>query len=385
MINEAPVRKAILKQAREHPYHPIRDYLDALPAWDKTPRLAKSFATYWGAEDTPVNRKIGEYWWIQLVARSYEPGCQADYILQLIGLQGILKSQSLRVIVGKEYFTDSLTDITDHRKAGALIRGKWMIEVAEMVAFLKAGKAATKAWVTKMEDEYQPPYGHKNDKQKRQGVIVGTGNENQFLNDPTGDRRSWTIACGKGQVDIEALRRDRDQLLAEAVHRYKAGERRYPTPKEQAELFRPLELAHTTEEIWQVLLTERLAEFERERGVCVEMGQVAEFLKDRVGKSPVDRLIGPHLRTVGWTNETVKIDGKDTRFWWRASQRALWKREKDGRPVEDDKWTQVTPHYLKWTGGAGGVWAVRTAAEYHHLVLTGKLEEVDKEPLTTAF
>jgi hypothetical protein len=64
-------------------------------------------------------------------------------------------------------------------------------------------------------------------------------------------------------------------------------------------------------------------------------------------------VVGPFLRKLGWTNDTVKIDGKDTRFWWRESQRALWKHEKEGRPAEDDGWTQVERHYLKWTGGAG--------------------------------
>jgi predicted P-loop ATPase len=43
-----------------------------------------------------------------------------------------------------------------------------------------------------------------------------------YLKDPTGARRFWPVAC-VDMVDRAGLERDRDQLWAESVHRYKAG------------------------------------------------------------------------------------------------------------------------------------------------------------------
>jgi predicted P-loop ATPase len=55
-------------------------------------------------------------------------------------------------------------------------------------------------------------------------VFAGTINPpvGGYLTDPTGVRRFWPVAC-RGTIDRDGIERDRDQLWAEAVHRYKAG------------------------------------------------------------------------------------------------------------------------------------------------------------------
>jgi predicted P-loop ATPase len=338
--------------------HPIRERYDAL-TWDGTPRIEESFVTYWGANPSKYVSMVGRYWWIQLVARIYHPGCQADYMLTLIDEQGELKSTSLKRICGEEYFTDSIKDIVDHRKAGRLMRGKQIVEFAEMVALRKAGRDIAKAFITQTFDEYQPPYGHTNVKQPRQGVLVATTNDPQCLRDPTGDRRSWTITCGKvHSIDIEALERDIDQLLAETVHCYKNNERHWPTREEEKLYFKPQQDEHTVEYVWQVLLQEALEKYQNVDGVCVNMGQIAQFLRDRSDKeNPQPNVIGPYLRKLGWTNDPVNIDGKKTRFWWREDQRALWLH--DNADIGNDAykdWERVKTRYLRWSGGAGGGW-----------------------------
>jgi predicted P-loop ATPase len=53
-------------------------------------------------------------------------------------------------------------------------------------------------------------------------VFVGTTNADDYLKDETGGRRFLPISCG--DINREAIKRDRDQLWAEALALFEAGE-----------------------------------------------------------------------------------------------------------------------------------------------------------------
>jgi predicted P-loop ATPase len=58
--------------------------------------------------------------------------------------------------------------------------------------------------------------------QPRRNVFGGTTNRSEYLRDETGNRR-W-LPVRVGAVDLARLRADRDQLLAEAVASWRAGD-----------------------------------------------------------------------------------------------------------------------------------------------------------------
>jgi predicted P-loop ATPase len=96
-------------------------------------------------------------------------------------------------------------------------RGVWLQEIAELAGLTRAEVDELKEFMSQQVDRYRPPYGKSEEDFPRRFVFIGTVNPGggAYLADLTGNRRFWPVACG--QIDLEALARDRDQLWAEAA------------------------------------------------------------------------------------------------------------------------------------------------------------------------
>jgi predicted P-loop ATPase len=220
--NLGDVGRAVQAAARAASFHPVRAYFDGL-VWDGTPRLDAWVITYFHADDSDYVRAVGPRWLISSVARIYLPGCQADHTLVLEGPQGRFKSQALRALVkNQSWFTDRLSHIGS-KDAAIEITGIQIAELAEMDALTKAASSTSKAYLTRQDDRFRPPYGRHTINLRRQCVFAATINPpvGGYLKDSTGNRRFWPVVC-QGRIDLAGLKRDRDQLWAEAVARYRA-------------------------------------------------------------------------------------------------------------------------------------------------------------------
>ncbi|TAN59443.1 MAG: P-loop ATPase [Magnetospirillum sp.] len=220
-VNVAPavVARSVGAVARDIRVHPVREYLKGL-RWDGIPRLETWALTYLGAADTRLNRAFGSAWMISAVARIMRPGAKVDHMLILEGPQGAKKSTALKVLAGEEWFTDELAEIGS-KDAAQQMRGVWIIEIAELDAIGRAEVSRIKSFLTRTNDRYRPPYERYVIDVPRQCVFAGSVNPDTYLRDETGNRRFWPIRCG--QIDLGALRQDRDQLWAEAVTMYAQG------------------------------------------------------------------------------------------------------------------------------------------------------------------
>lgn len=220
------VRDAVISVAEQQSYHPIRDYLTAL-VWDGVPRLDALFIDYLGAEDTPYMRAVTRKALTGAVARVMTPGCKYDYMPVFIGKQGRSKSSFISKLAGRdEWFADSLVTF-DGNRAFEAVAGKWLVEVPEMQAFDKATLNQAKAFISKQSDFYRAAYAEFPRDNPRQCVFFGTTNNHACLRDTTGGRRFWPVDIDKHPrrkdvfIDLAA---ERDQVWAEAVVRWKAGE-----------------------------------------------------------------------------------------------------------------------------------------------------------------
>lgn len=215
----------LLQVARENPRDPVSEYLNEL-TWDGVPRLDAFLQDYCSAEVTNREeyvRVISRRWLISLVARALCPGCQVDNVLVLEGEQGVGKSSVLRALAGPEWFVSTSLALGD-KDCMQLIASAWIVELGELASFRRAETERVKQFFTNRIDKYRPPYGAVVEAAPRRCVFVGTTNSYEgYLLDRSGNRRYWPVRVGK--IDIARVERDREQILAEAVAAYHAGER----------------------------------------------------------------------------------------------------------------------------------------------------------------
>lgn len=221
----------VIKHARDimhtrHSYHPVRDYLEALPAWDGIERLDTLLVDYMAADDTPYVRAVTRKTLVAAIKRIMEPGCKVDTVLTLAGKQGIKKSSFFRLLVPDQaWFSDSL-DTFQGKEAYEALLGAWILEIAELSAVKRSDVERVKQFITKQDDRYRKAYGEKVETVPRQCIFVATTNSNDFLRDMTGNRRWWVVPVNAGGAKevFTDLPAERDQIWAEALMRYKAGE-----------------------------------------------------------------------------------------------------------------------------------------------------------------
>lgn len=214
------VGQAVRTACRSLSYDPLIDYLDGLK-WDGKQRAANWLATYTGAENSDYVQEAGRRWLISAVARAYKPGCKADHMLVLEGTQGRRKSTALAALAGAEWFSDALPPMNT-KDASSYLRGRWIVEVGELEA-MRREVDAVKAFLTRQVEHFRPAYGREEVSEARRCIFAGTTNKDDWQRDETGGRRFWPVKVGV--IDGEAIERDRDQIWAEAVAMFKAGER----------------------------------------------------------------------------------------------------------------------------------------------------------------
>jgi predicted P-loop ATPase len=224
-LSATKANTAAMFLANEASFNPVRDYLDSV-AWDGTKRLSNWLEHYAlvetaTAQDVAYIRGVARKWMISAVARVFDPGCKADHVLILQGPQGIGKSSALRILAGK-WFAEDLPNVA-FKDAQQYLGDCWIIEMSELASTRGAAVESVKAFMTRQVDKYRIPYGKKMTNQKRRCVFAATTNAEAYLLDPTGNRRYWPVKVGR--IDLAGLKKDRDQLWAEAVVAYRAGEK----------------------------------------------------------------------------------------------------------------------------------------------------------------
>ncbi|MGG0644286.1 virulence-associated E family protein [Sporosarcina gallistercoris] len=332
------IEDAMTETLLQNEFHPVREYLNGL-SWDGIDRVDRLFIDYLGAEDTELTRAMTRKMMAGAVARVLRPGCKFDYVLMLVGQQGIGKSSFISLL-GGEWFTDSLEDVRG-KDAYEQIQGSWIIELGELAALRKADVEAVKRFVSTQTDKFRQAYARRSREFPRQCIFIASTNVDDPLKDQTGNRRFWPVQVGVNPIDL-AARDDfpRDLVWAEAVELYKQGEK-LTLPKHLEEQAKVLQGEYTEESSFAGLIRGKLDEpwveepFEEEGAGAIKDQVCAMQIWCEVLKFPKEKFNAAKAREIN--NILKNTPG------WRVYPK------NNGRMVLGDYGKQTV--YERWTDG----------------------------------
>jgi len=213
-IPTSKLSQAIGSFANRNRMDTLLDWINTL-IWDGVPRVEMFLSSYLSCEDTPYSRAVSRYMWTGLAGRAFEGGIKLDMALILVGSQGTGKSQVVKSIAPKpSYYAEIPLNIKDE-DLSRLMREKVIGELPELSGMRDRDIQSMKAFVSRTHECWIPKYREYETSYARRLLFIGTTNEDEILNDPTGERRWLPINVGKCNPAKVVV--DRDQLWAEGA------------------------------------------------------------------------------------------------------------------------------------------------------------------------
>jgi putative DNA primase/helicase len=221
------VDDAVQHAAEANPHNSVQEWLDGLE-WDGTARLDTWLADFLSVDYNVYTKAVARKWLIGMCARAYDPGCKMDHMPVLEGRQGLSKSTFLDVLGGEWY--KSLPMQFGEKDFLQAIQGAWLVEIPDMTGFSQREHGAIISTISIRRDEYRKSYGRRVEAHPRVTVFAATSEKDNYLKSQNGRRRYWPLKCT--DIHIDGLRKSREQLFAEAVIAYRAGEDWWAMPEE---------------------------------------------------------------------------------------------------------------------------------------------------------
>ena len=299
---------------------PFLVWLEALPKWDGTKRLAKLLTACLGAAEGPLTSWASTYLCLGPIQRSYDPGCLLRQIPILIGPQDAGKSQLLRnLLPGQfpEWFSDdvSVADAGQKRLEGML--GRVIVELSELTGFRRAELENLKSFITRRDDgATRLAYRRDPEVSPRRFILVGTSNDQECLPaDPSGNTRFVPVLCSKGSHVEPVLDRWREMLWGEALSLYRDGERAN-LPRELMGLQADHAEKHRRKD---QVVEDAVAKIEGEGPHTIgELCMMTSPATPSSDRRAVARLADA-LHLAGWAKKRERTDSGGLAYLWRRS------------------------------------------------------------------
>jgi predicted P-loop ATPase len=190
----------------------------------------------------------------------------------------------------------------------------WIVEWAELESvFKRKDVSAVKAFITTQADSIRPPYARAVKEFPRPSIIVGTTNFDEFLADPTGNRRFWVVPVEADTIPLEELAQERDRIWAAATHAFLTGEQwTLPTEYRAAQIEANAE--YQMSDPWEAVVQD----YCQNRTQVTAAGILSDALNmdlDRQDKASQMRVTNL-LKGMSWTTSRLSSNGRRVRFWF---------------------------------------------------------------------
>jgi putative DNA primase/helicase len=230
--------------ADRNQYNPVAQWVQSKP-WDGISRIEQFCDTIKAHDEENdervlfMKRTLIKRWLISAIAAAFQPdGVSAHGVLVLQGDQYVGKTKWFKSLVPEELglTQDGMMLRPDDKDSVKQAVSFWLVELGELDAtFRKSDIAALKAFLTRKNDVLRRAYARKESHFARRTVFFASVNPQQFLHDPTGNRRYWTISA---RAIDHSHNIDMQQLWAEVLVLFKAGETYFLLPEEMDALNR---------------------------------------------------------------------------------------------------------------------------------------------------
>ena len=305
-----PTKDIATEIAERREYNPVLDYLHSVTKQE--PICLDNLATRYLGTTAPIYNIYLKRTLIAAVARPFAPGCKHDTALILQGRQGLGKTTFFEILFG-DWFDASMTSDISNKDNQMILHRCWCQEWGELEYITNTRYAAeVKRFLSHRCDLFRMPYGVYTEDFPRRGIIVGSTNKAEFLNDPTGNRRFWVIPVKVNKIDFEQLRAERDGIWAAAVQAYQQGEPWYLNAEEETQS-QVISESFRSEDPW----TETILEFIQGK----DWVTIRDLLINPLGllegqiNASVQRRVADILGNLGWKATQGRINGKKKRYW----------------------------------------------------------------------
>jgi len=303
-INFVPALLAALGD--KNPCNPVSEWIFS-ERWDGSDRLPTFYATITTEDEFPIGFKetLMFRWALSAVAAALKPnGFRARGVLTLQGSQGLGKTSWCRSLVPDSVLRDEVIKLDHHldggkdSQIGAITH--WIVEIGELDSSFRKDVARLKGFLTNDRDKVRRPYDKTEAEYQRRTVFLASVNQQDFLVDPTGNSRWWTLPCKEIDYDHGV---DMQQLFAQLATLFNDGEQWWLTPEEEEQLeyrnaaHRSFSLVvdrleatldldpESTTEPKALTATEVLLEADFDRPTNPQAKECAAFLREHVGPS----------------------------------------------------------------------------------------------------
>jgi predicted P-loop ATPase len=302
----------------ENSYNPAADWIYS-QQWDGVDRLPAFYATITPRDGYPLELRdlLMRKWMLSITAAAIMPdGFRCRGVLTLQGPQGIGKTSWGIKLINDERLGKQLIKVDHHLDAGNKDSqlgaiDHLIVEVGELESSLKRDISRLKGFLTNGTDKIRRPYGKAAVETQRRTVFYATVNAADFLIDPTGNARFWTIACEHIDHDHDI---NMQQVFAQCAVLLNGGEKWWLTGEEEVLLERQNSLHRSFS-----LIRDRLVTIIDPEGIGTKAMTASEVLE----AAGIDHPTNPQAKECAsflreWFGEPKRINGRDR---WRVPLR----------------------------------------------------------------